>query len=40
MTAPTSYLVLYMFNIFISVITSGCAGSLVPFIAADLEPDC
>jgi hypothetical protein len=39
MTAPTSYLVLYMFNILISAIPSGCMGSLIPFLAADLDID-
>lgn len=39
MSAPTSYLIFYMFNILISAIPSGCIGSLIPFMAADLAID-
>jgi MFS family permease len=39
MAAPTFFLVLYMFNIIISAIPSGCVGSLIPFMAADLGVD-
>jgi hypothetical protein len=39
MAVPTSYLVLYMFNILISGIPSNCIGSLIPFMAGDLDID-
>jgi phosphoglycerol transferase MdoB-like AlkP superfamily enzyme len=39
MTTPTSFLVLYMLNIIITAVPFSCAGSLIPFMAADLDID-